>query len=174
MPFYQRLGDVPRKRHIQFRDNGTLLTEEVMGLEGFTGNESILYHLQSPCRVMEVGDFEPIEREEWVPDAHAHRMMHTKDVEPGGDEVTGRRLLMWNADVEISLCRPTEQMDYFFRNGEGDEVIFVHEGSGTLETIFGVAALQGRRLRRHPARHDLPVRARRGRAALPGLRDARA
>ena len=64
-------------------------------------------------------------------------MMHTKDVEAGGDEVTGRRLLMWNADVEISLCRPTEQMDYFFRNGEGDEVIFVHEGSGTLETIFG-------------------------------------
>ena len=55
MPFYQRLGDVPRKRHIQFRDNGTLLTEEVMGLEGFTGNESILYHLQSPCRVKELG-----------------------------------------------------------------------------------------------------------------------
>ena len=44
---------------------------------------------------------------------------------------------MWNADVEISLCRPSEQMDYFFRNGEGDEVIFVHEGAGTLETIFG-------------------------------------
>ena len=89
MPFYQRLGDVPRKRHIQFRENGTLLTEEVMGLEGFTGNESILYHLQSPCRVKEVGDFEPIEREEWVPDTHAHRMFHTKDVEPGGDEVDG-------------------------------------------------------------------------------------
>ena len=62
MPFYQRLGDVPRKRHVQFRDNGTLLTEEVMGLEGFTGNESILYHLQSPCRVMKLGGFEPIER----------------------------------------------------------------------------------------------------------------
>ena len=56
MPFYQRLGDVPRKRHVQFRDNGTLLTEEVMGLEGFSGNESILYHLTSPCRVMELGD----------------------------------------------------------------------------------------------------------------------
>ena len=73
MPFYHRLGDVPRKRQIQFRDNGTLLTEEVMGLEGFSGNESILYHLQSPCRVKEVGAFEPIERDEWVPDAHAHR-----------------------------------------------------------------------------------------------------
>ncbi len=137
MPFYQRLGDVPRKRHIQFRDNGTLLTEEVMGLEGFVGNESILYHLQSPCRVMKLGDFEEIEREEWVPDAHAHRLFNTYDVDPGGDEITGRRLLMWNDDVEISLARPDEQMDYFFRNGEGDEVIFVHEGSGTLETNFG-------------------------------------
>src|SRR5437899_2472291 len=137
MPFYQRLGDVPRKRHIQFRDNGTLLVEEVMGLEGFTGNESILYHLQSPCRVMELGDFDQIEREEWVPDKHAHRLFNTKDVDADGDEITGRRVLMWNDDVEISLCRPAEHADYFFRNGEGDEVIFVHEGAGTLETIFG-------------------------------------
>src|SRR5207249_1686896 len=101
MPFYQRLGDVPRKRHIQFRDDGTLLTEEVMGLEGFVGNESILYHLQSPCRVMKLGDFEEIERKEWVPDAHAHRLFNTYDVDPGGDEITGRRLLMWHDDVEI-------------------------------------------------------------------------
>src|SRR2546426_1048953 len=137
MPYYQRLGDVPRKRHIQFRDNGTLLTEEVMGLEGFTGNESILYHLRPPCGVMKRDGSEPIERKEWVPDQHAHRHFKTFDVKPEGDEVTGRRVLMWNNDVEISLCRPTEQMDYFFRNGEGDEVIFVHEGSGTLETVFG-------------------------------------
>ena len=137
MPTYQRLGDVPRKRHIQFRDNGRLLTEEVMGLEGFDGNESILYHLQSPCRVRELGSFEPIERDEWVPDAHAHRHFRTMGVEAEGNEITGRKLLMWNADVEISLCCPTEPMDFFYRNGEGDEVIFVHEGSGTLETIFG-------------------------------------
>src|SRR5262249_11684826 len=70
MPMYQRLGDVPRKRHIQFRDDGTLLNEEVFGLEGFSGNESILYHLQSPVRIRELGDFEPIVRDEWVPDAH--------------------------------------------------------------------------------------------------------
>src|SRR5262245_10161368 len=137
MPFYQRLGEVPRKRHIQFRDNGTLLTEEVMGLEGFSGNESILYHLTSPCRVEKLGDFEPIEREAWDPGTHAHRHFKTADVEAGGDAVSGRRLLMWNDDVEISLCRPSEEMDYFFRNGEGDEVIFVHEGKGTVETIFG-------------------------------------
>jgi homogentisate 1,2-dioxygenase len=137
MPTYQRRGDVPRKRHIQFRDNGTLLTEEVMGLEGFSGNESILYHLISPCRIKELGDFEPIKREEWVPDAHAHRHMKTMGLQPGGDALSGRRLLMWNQDVEISLCRPAEPMDCYFRNGEGDEVIFVHEGTGTLETIFG-------------------------------------
>src|SRR5262249_10305812 len=98
---------------------------------------SILYHLQSPCRVSELGPFDPIEREEWVPDAHAHRHFKTAPVGPQGDEITGRRTLMWNADVEISLCVPTESMADFFRNGEGDEVIFVHEGSGTLETIFG-------------------------------------
>src|SRR3954464_8650940 len=137
MPFYQRLGEVPRKRHIQFRENGTLLTEEVMGVEGFTGNESILYHLHSPCRVMKLDGFEPIERKEWVPDQHAHRHLKTFDIDPSGDEISGRRTLMWNDDVEISLCRPKEQMEYFFRNGEGDECIFVHEGSGVLETIFG-------------------------------------
>ena len=137
MPTYVRLGDVPRKRHVQHRENGTLLTEEVMGLEGFSGNESILYHVTSPCRVQELGPFEPIVREEWVPDAHAHRHFTTWNVEPGGDPVTGRRLLMWNQDVEISLARPTGEMEGFYRNGEGDEVIFVHEGSGTLETIFG-------------------------------------
>ena len=173
MPFYQRLGEVPRKRHVQFRDNGTLLTEEVMGLEGFTGNESILYHLHSPCRVMDLAGFEPIEREEWLPDQHAHRHFKTFGVEPEGDEISGRRLLMWNGDVEISLCRPPASMDYFFRNGEGDEVIFVHEGSGTLETTFGDVPVQGGRLRRRPARHDVPLSAR-GRAALSRLRDARA
>ena len=140
MPFYVRRGDIPRKRHIVFRDNGTLLTEEVMGLEGFTGNESILYHLQSPCRVKELGEFEPIERDEWVPEAHAHRHFATAPVAASGDEISGRRVLMWNDDVEISLCRPARTMDYFFRNGEHDEIVFVHEGTGTLETIFGDVA----------------------------------
>src|SRR4051794_11076248 len=137
MPMYQVRGDVPRKRHIQFRENGTLLTEEVMGLEGFSGNESILYHLTSPCRIREVGGFVPIERDEWVPGAHAHRHFATRDVAAAGDPVSGRQLLMGTADVDTSLCRPTQPMDYWYRNGEGDEVIFVHEGSGTLETIFG-------------------------------------
>jgi homogentisate 1,2-dioxygenase len=134
---YHTLGELPPKRHTQFRREGRLLVEEVMGYEGFSGNESILYHLVSPCRVSEVLEFTPIVREEWVPEAHVHRLTHTAGLPAGGDPIFGRHLLMWNADVEIAIARPTEQSDVFYRNGEGDEVFFAAEGSGTLETVFG-------------------------------------
>jgi len=140
---YATLGEIPAKRHVQFRDSngsngsGPLLVEEVMGYEGFSGNESILYHLNSPCRIAEAGGFTPIEHTEWVPDAHVHRHLETGGLEPSGDFVTGRRCLMWNGDLEVSLCRPAQETEGFYRNGEGDELFFVCEGSGTLETIFG-------------------------------------
>src|SRR5438270_780072 len=63
---YASLGQVPRKRHSQVRDDGRLLVEEVMGYEGFSGNESILYHVHSPCRIAEVGSLRPLERAEWL------------------------------------------------------------------------------------------------------------
>ena len=72
-----------------------------------------------------------------MPDAHCHHLFNTRGVSPEGDPIRGRRILMFNDDVEIGLCRPTESQDYFYRNGEGDEVVFVHEGSGELETTFG-------------------------------------
>ncbi len=136
---YVSLGSVPPKRHTQVRDDasGELLVEEVMGYEGFSGNESILLHLQSPCDVAEVGSFEPLVLEEWVPDAHVHRLTQSAGLAPGGDFVSGRRVLMFNDDVELAICRPAEERDGFYRNGEGDEVIFVHEGRGVFETIFG-------------------------------------
>jgi homogentisate 1,2-dioxygenase len=147
---YARLGSVPAKRHVQVRRNGdgsrrpdgdsasgSLLVEEVMGYEGFSGNESILLHLQSPCRLDQVGEFRPIEREEWVPDAHVHRLADANPVEAGGDPVSGRRLLMFNNDIEVSICKPDEPLDGFYRNGEGDEVLYVHRGRGVLRTVFG-------------------------------------
>jgi homogentisate 1,2-dioxygenase len=137
---YHRLGELPAKRHTQFRGNngsGRLLVEEVMGYEGFSGNESILYHVESPCRIADAGEFTPIEHQEWVPDAHVHRHLQTASVEACGDPISGRRCLMWNSDLEVSLVRPTEETDTFYRDGEGDEVFFVCEGSGTLETVFG-------------------------------------
>jgi homogentisate 1,2-dioxygenase len=137
---YVSLGSVPAKRHTQVRDDdgdGALLVEEVMGYEGFSGNESILYHLQSPCDVAQVGAFEPIGLDEWVPDAHVHRLTQTAGLTAVGDPLTGRRVLMFNDDVELAICRPASHSEVFYRNGEGDEVIFVHEGSGVLETVFG-------------------------------------
>jgi homogentisate 1,2-dioxygenase len=134
---YVSMGRLPAKRHTQFRENGTLLSEEVMGYEGFSGNESILYHLHSPCRVAEVGDFERIELAEWVPDAHVHRLTDTVPLAAEGDPIFGRRVLMFNTDVEMGICKPDHDAACFYRNGEGDEVLFVHEGSGELETVFG-------------------------------------
>jgi homogentisate 1,2-dioxygenase len=134
---YHRLGEVPPKRHIQFRDDGRLLVEEVLGFEGFSGNESILYHLTSPCRISEADGFEPIEHREWVPDAHVHRHLVTGPIEPQGDPITGRRCLMWNNDLEVSICKPESESEVFYRDGEGDELIFVHHGTGWLESVFG-------------------------------------
>src|SRR4028119_283305 len=107
---YVSMGEVAPKRHTQVRDadSGELLVEEVMGYEGFSGNESILYHLTSPCDVSEVGEFTPIVHDAWVPETHVHRLTHTAPLEPGGETVFGRRILMWNADVEIGIAKPTE------------------------------------------------------------------
>src|ERR687898_37231 len=112
---YHQLGQVPRKRHVQFRDDGRLLVEEVLGFEGFSGNESILYHLQSPCRISEAGEFEPLEHEEWVPDAHVHRHLETGGLGAEGDPITGRRTLMWNADLETVFGTvPFAEHDYIY------------------------------------------------------------
>src|SRR5581483_9317355 len=134
---YASLGQIPPKRHSQFRDNGTLLVEEVMGYEGFSGNESILYHTGSPCRIANVGPLRRLERREWDPKAHVHRLANLGGVEPGGDPITGRQVLMFNGDLEVSVCKPVEPLEGFYRNGEGDEVIYVHRGSGVLRTVFG-------------------------------------
>jgi homogentisate 1,2-dioxygenase len=141
---YVSLGSVPPKRHVQFRGDGNgtgplgaLLTEEVLGYEGFSGNETILYHLNSPCRIAEVGGFAPIRREEWLPDAHVHRLADVNAMPAGGDPLSGRQLLMYNSDLEVSIAKPTEPQESFHRNGEGDEVFYIHRGAGKLRTNFG-------------------------------------
>ena len=138
MPFYVRLGQVPHKRHTQFRKpDGGLYREQVMGVKGFSGIQSILYHVNPPTAVREVKDHGPLDRT-WEPEgAVRHRLVKTLDLPPTGDPLTGRLPLFGNQDVTMNVCRPAERMDYYYRNGEGDEVLFIHEGSGTLETSYG-------------------------------------
>lgn len=138
MPFYHRMGEFPQKRHIQFRkDDGGLYREELMGLEGFSGIQSILYHHFLPPRVAKfekLGDAKP-EYADFGP--LRHRAFETADVPAGGDPVAARRDLMGNNDVILGIARPSKSMDYYYRNGQAYEVWFTHEGSGKLRTQFG-------------------------------------
>lgn len=138
MPMYHVLGEVPDKRHIQMRaPDGELYVEEVFGLEGFSGNESILYHRHSPCRISKAFPHEPVAIEEWIPPEHVHRHLRLAEFPAGGDPVRGRQALMFNGDVTCWYVRPTERMEQFYRNGQGDELIFIHEGGGMLRSMFG-------------------------------------
>jgi homogentisate 1,2-dioxygenase len=139
MPSYYRLGEVPHKRHTQFRKpDGSLYSEELFGEEGFSGMYSLLYHRYPPTRVTRIARHGDACHEEWPQEIHRHHHFKTAGATPGGDPVSGRRLLMYNNDCTISVARPTEKMDYYYRNSQGDELLFVHEGSGTLETTFGL------------------------------------
>ena len=138
MPFYHKLGTIPHKRHIQFKKtDGNLYREEVMGLEGFSSIQSILYHHFLPPRVKlteDLGsaapdyvDFGPIR----------HRAFHTAQTPPGPDPVSARIPLLGNNDVLLGVSRSSGSMEYFYRNSQAYETWFVHDGSGTLKSQFG-------------------------------------
>ncbi len=136
--FYVKRGQVPPKRHTQFRKpDGTLYAEELFGVEGFTGRASLLYHHTPPTRTNRIEKVREVSLEAWTDAPHRHYLVNTKDVQPSGDAVSGRIPLFFNHDVTFGVVRPAEAMTRYYRNGEADEMLFVHEGHGTLETIFG-------------------------------------
>jgi len=138
MPYYTKLGQMPPKRHIQFRrPDGALYSEEVFGTEGFSGPTSTIYHIHPPTQVHGWKTLYET-RPEYV-EQSVMRMRHAKSAQmpAKGDPITGRVVLFGNADVEMSICVPAEPMDYHFKNAQGDECIFVHYGSGTVHTTFG-------------------------------------
>ena len=141
MPAYHRLGEIPPKRHTQFRKpDGSLYSEEVFGTEGFSGNYSILYYTFPPTRVKKIERF-PIEQykhEEWNEGVQRHHHMKTAQLQRLGDAVLGRQVLMYNNDVVMAIAKPTTEMNYFYRDGDSDLVYFVHDGQGVLETNFGL------------------------------------
>ncbi|MBC8161876.1 MAG: homogentisate 1,2-dioxygenase [Roseiflexaceae bacterium] len=144
MPAYHAMGRVPPKRHMVFRDEqDNLLYEEIFGAEGFSGVYSIIYHHQLPAASIENTIIRSLAVEIAPPAAHRHRHVKTKGLESGGDPIGGRRVLLFNNDVRIATCAPTEPMldahgqPFFYKNGTNDELLFIHEGSGLLETNLG-------------------------------------
>lgn len=138
MPYYTKLGQVPKKRHTQFRrPDGALYSEEVFGTEGFVGPTSTLYHIHPPTQVAGWRSLYKTKPEYVEVDVMRMRHAKTTGMKPKGDPVSGRVVLYGNSDVEMSICTPAEQMSYHFKNGQGDECIFIHYGSGTCYTMFG-------------------------------------
>jgi homogentisate 1,2-dioxygenase len=138
MPYYTKLGLLPRKRHVQFRrPDGCLYSEELFGTEGFTGPSSTMYHIHPPTQVY--GWTRQYSTKVEYVETDVMRMRHVKSapMPPKGDFVTGRVVLFGNADCEMAVCNPAEQMPYHFKNGQGDECIFVHFGSGVCHTMMG-------------------------------------
>jgi homogentisate 1,2-dioxygenase len=139
MTYYYKLGNIPPKRHTQFRQpDGSLYQEEVMGIHGFAGIQSILYHINPPTAVRRLEVAEKIEIPYEEQGALRPRHLRTAEIEAGGDVINGRIPLMGNNDVVLYVARPTEAMSYWYKFAHGDDVIFVHDGRGVLESQFGL------------------------------------
>jgi len=138
LPSYYRLGKLPPTRHTQFRKpDGGLFQEEIFGTEAFSGVYSTLYHYNPPTQVSKIRKVKDLAITNWHPDLHRHHHVRTKNIEAEGNAVDARHPLFYNDDVFISSARPTKGMDWFFRNAQGDELYFVHQGKGELESVFG-------------------------------------
>ena len=145
-PSYHRLGDVPRKRHVAHRaPDGTLYNEEVVGLEGFSGRYSILYHRYAPTRVLRIRESDPLPARPTVASIDTtlrHHLLRTAGdgrLAVGDDELGGRRVLLWNEDLSMAVSRFGGAPGRLVRNGGADELHFVFSGAGgRLESLFGV------------------------------------
>ena len=138
MPFYHRLGTLPRKRHqVLEKDGGGMHFEQLMGNKGFVGPSTLMYHLHYPTEVTQVrslGDrrLTAIDERELRP-----RHLRTGRLGAGGSLVLDRVPLLFNADCAIYHAQPDVQDDFFYRNGQADEMVYVATGEGTLHSQMG-------------------------------------
>ncbi len=142
MPHYIKRGEVPHKRHTQFRKpDGGLYAEELVSTEGFSNLYSLIYHCYPPTVVAGIG--EPIDVQPKIAARKnmQHRCYKGFKVQPEDDFIKSRKAVLVNNDCHIVLAAPRKSTtDYFYKNSEADEVIFVHEGRGKLKSIFGELA----------------------------------
>jgi homogentisate 1,2-dioxygenase len=143
MVYYRQVGEVPDKRHTQFRDPaGNLYREELMGEEGFSSDSSLLYHVGVPSAIVDsrVWDLPDQSRMPNHPLKPRHLRLHTlfDPLDSKADAVEGRRLVLGNADVRISYVVTGSEPSPYYCNAIGDECVYVESGTGTVETVFGV------------------------------------
>jgi len=139
MPFYHKLGQIPSKRHVQFRKpDGSLYAEELVSTEGFSSIYSLVYHCHPPTLVKAIGEPIDVSPKAAIAKNLQNRSFLTFKTKPAADYLASRKTLLFNRDLYINAAAPQQSMtDYFFKNSDADEIIFVHEGSGVLKTVFG-------------------------------------
>ena len=137
MPFYQNNGQIPLKRHIQFKNKkGQLLWEELISREGFSNIYSNVYHKNPPTSIKSIGEFKEMEL---IPKnaKHRHRHIITSKIKSDGNAISSRIPLFFNSEITISKAHVSNSMVSLYRNGCTDEVLFIHEGKGIFQSNFG-------------------------------------
>lgn len=138
MSFYHKQGQIPRKRHTQFRKpDGSLYSEELVSTEGFSSIYSLVYHSHPPTLVKEIGEPFSVEPKIALAKNMQNRSFLTFKTDPCDDYIESRKVLMCNKDLYVTAAAPRKSTAYFYKNADADEVIFVHEGSGTFKSVYG-------------------------------------
>jgi homogentisate 1,2-dioxygenase len=138
--YYRTLGKIPKKRHTMFKkEDGSLFREQVMGTKGFSGTQSILYHHHLPTEVVKSEVVKKYLPEYEIADEKAlrHRHFLTSEVSKTGNGLDAREYILGNDDLLIGTAQVTEKMNSYYRNGDGDEMLYIHYGKGKIETMFG-------------------------------------
>ena len=139
MPIYHKLGKIPPKRHTQFeKPSGGLYYEQLFGTIGFDGMSSLLYHVHRPTMIETIAEAIDVSPRVAVKHNITSRMLRGFDVAPMDDFLEARKPMMTNSDVTIYVAAPRKSLrDYFYKNADADELIFIHKGTGTLRTFLG-------------------------------------
>lgn len=145
MPHYHSLGSIPHKRHTQFRKpDGGLYAEQLFSTEGFSSNYSLLYHLHAPTNIIRTEEPVDVSPKAATDNILKHRSFMGFKINPEEDYLKSRKVVLFNNDVHITLAGPKKGLsgNVFYKNADTDEVIFVHEGKGTLKTQYGNLAFE--------------------------------
>lgn len=139
MPIYHKLGDFPQKRHVVFKDkNGKHRYEQLFGTEGFSGYSSLLYHVHRPTQIKEIVKSVDVTPKIAIQKNIKPLLLKGFQVKPTADFLDSRKAVLTNSDCTIGLSAPQKSMtDYFYKNADADEVIFIHKGKGKLRTLMG-------------------------------------
>jgi homogentisate 1,2-dioxygenase len=139
MPHYYKLGSIPHKRHTQFRKpDGGLYSEQLFSTEGFSDDYALLYHCHPPTQIIKTEPHQDVSPQIAEEKMLRHRSFEGFNINPQKDFLQSRVPVLVNNDCHIVLAAPQQSMtDYFYKNADGDEMIFVHEGSGKVKTQYG-------------------------------------